>query len=148
MSWRSIVVLAVVAVAGCGSEPQLSASAAKALHKDVAAARTAAQQGDQDAAVRALGSLEKRITTAEKDGELSSAAADALRRGAARARRRAAREIAAPQPTPEPTATATSTSTPTPTATPVAPAPKGKEKKQGKGEKPGKGNQDQGGDEG
>jgi hypothetical protein len=145
MWWRSIVVLAVVALAGCGSEPHLSASGAKALHAEVAAARAAANQGDPDAAKAALESLERRIDAAERDGELSGAAADALRRGAARARRRAAREIAPPQPTPEPTATAVPTATAT--ATPAAPPPQGKGKKHEKGEKPGKGKKDEGGDE-
>jgi hypothetical protein len=134
MPRRLIVMVAVVAVAGCGSEPRLSAGTARALHHDVGAARTAAESGDGDAAVAALQSLEKRIAAAEADGELSGDAAAALKRGAARARRRAAREIAPPQPTPEATAT------PTPTATPAAPPPK---PKPGKGRKPGKGPKDE-----
>jgi len=123
-------------LAGCGSEPRLSAGTADALHEDVAAARTAAQDHDPDAAVAALTDLEKQIDAAERDGELSGDAAAALRRGAARARRRAGREIAPLQPAPEPTATATAT--PEPTATPTAPpAPpghgKGKDHEKGKG---------------
>jgi hypothetical protein len=142
MPRRLIVMVAVVAVAGCGSEPRLSAGTARALHQDVGAARTAAESGDRDAAVAALDSLEKRIAAAEADGELSGDAAAALKRGAARARRRAAREIAAPQPTPE--ATPSPTPTPTATATPSAPPPK---PKPGKGRKDGKGHQDgEGGD--
>src|SRR4051795_4365936 len=105
---RWIVLAAVVAgLAGCGSDPQLSAGTADALHKDVAAARTAAKDQDPDAADSALADLEKRIAAAEQAGELSGDAAAELRRGAARARRRASREIAPPQPAPEPTATAT-----------------------------------------
>jgi hypothetical protein len=131
MSRRWIVVLAAAGLAGCGSEPRLSKSTADALHKDVAVARTAAQDHDPDAAVAALRDLEKRIGRAERAGELSSGAAAALRRGAARARRRAAREIAPLQPAPE--------ATPTPTPTPVSTAPpsgsgkgKGKDKEHGK----------------
>src|SRR5690348_7505648 len=107
MGWRWIVAPVVVAgLAGCGSEPRLSSGTAGALHKDVAAARTAAKDHDPDAAAAALADLEKRIGAAEQDGELSSDAAAALKRGAARARRRAAREIAPLQPeaTPLPTA--------------------------------------------
>jgi hypothetical protein len=145
MGWRWIVVPAVAAgLAGCGSSPQLSASTADALHKDVAAARTAAQNHDPDAAVAALSDLEKKIDTAEQDGELSADAAAALKRGAARARRRAAREIAPLQP--EATATATATATPVPTATPPRqPKPKPKPHPPGKGK--GHGKKDKGGEE-
>jgi hypothetical protein len=145
VSRRWIMALAVLALAGCGSEPRLSASTAGELHKDVEAARTAAQQGDEQAAVAALAALEKHIGQAESDGQLSGAAADALRRGAARARRRAAKEIAAPQPTPEATATptpiptATPTPTPTPTSTPNEKPGKGPGKGKGKKEKGGEG---------
>jgi hypothetical protein len=129
MSGRWIVVPAVLAMlAGCGSEPQLSAGTAGALHEDVAAARTAAKDHDPDAAATALSDLEKKIGAAEQDGQLSGDAAAALRRGAARARRRAAREIAPLQPAPEPTATATATPPPAPTA---APPGKGKGKPEG-----------------
>jgi hypothetical protein len=135
MGWRWIVVPAVLAgLAGCGSAPQLSAGTADALHEDVAAARTAARDHDPDAAVAALEDLAKRIDAAEQDGELSGDGAAALRRGAARARRRAAREIAPLQPPPEPTATATATPEP-----PVAPPePKGKAKGHEKKDKKGK----------
>ena len=140
MSRRWILALAVVAAAGCGSEPQLGASTAAALHKQIAAARTAAGAGDRDAAVAALTAAGKRIDRAESAGELSPEAADALRRGVARARRRAAREIAPPQPTPEPTPAATPSPTPTATATPAPPAPEPKGKAKGhKKDKPGKG---------
>ena len=134
--------LAVLAFAGCESEPRLSASTAGELHTDVEAARTAAQQGDEQAAVAALAALEKHIGQAESDGQLSGAAADALRRGAARARRRAAKEIAAPQPTPEATATPTPIQTATPTPTPT-PTPN---EKPGKGPGKGKGKKDKGGE--
>jgi hypothetical protein len=131
MGWRWIVVPVVVAgLAGCGSDPQLSSGTADALHKDVAAARTAAHNHDPDAAASALADLEKKIDAAEQDGELSGDAAAALRRGAGRARRRAAREIAPLQPAPEPTATATATATPMPTVAPPEPGKgKGKAKK-------------------
>src|SRR5436190_17053353 len=133
MPRRWIVALAVLAFAGCGSEPRLSASTAAELHKDVAAARSAAQAGDPDAAVAALAALAKHIDSAESDGQLSSGAAAALRRGVARARRRAAKEISAPQPTPEATPTSTPTPTPTPSATPTGKG-HGKDKKKHKGD--------------
>jgi hypothetical protein len=140
---RWIVAPAVMAaLAGCGSEPRLSAGTATALHKEVAAARTAAKDHDPDAADSALADLEKRIGAAEQDGELSSDAAAALRRGAARARRRASREVAPLQPEPVPTATATATATPVPT-----PVPKGPGKGKGKGKGKGHEKQDEGGDE-
>jgi len=140
--WRWwIVVAAVVVLAGCGSEPRRSGGTADALHKDVAAARAAAGSGDRDAAVAALADLEKRVGQAESDGELSSSAADALRRGAARARRRAELEIAPSQPEATPTATATPTPTPTPTLTPEKKPPKGPKKGKGHGK-------DEQGDEG
>src|SRR4051794_29348260 len=132
MSARWIVALAVLAVAGCGSEPRLGQRDAGAMHKDVADARTAAAQGDPEAAVRALESLERRIDAAD----LSPDVAAALKRGAARARRRAAREIAPPQP--EATATATPIPTPAPTVAPKGPGKgkaKGHEKKHGEGDK-------------
>jgi hypothetical protein len=141
VSRRWILVIAVAAVAGCGSEPRLSAGTARGMHDDVAAARTAARNGDPDAAVKALETLERRIGRAEDRGELSAEAADALQVGAARARRRAGRQIAEPQPTATATATATATPalTPTATATPeVTPEPKGKAKP-GRGPKPEKG---------
>src|SRR4051794_27004453 len=94
MSGRWIVALAVVAVAGCGSEPGLGQRDADAMHKAVADARAAAAAGDPEAAVRALESLERRIDAAD----LSPDVAAALRRGAARARRRAGHESAPPQP--------------------------------------------------
>jgi len=142
MPGRWFVALAVLAFAGCGSEPRLSASTAAELHKDVAAARSAAQAGNPDAADAALAALEKHIGQAESDGQLSSDAAAALRRGAARARRRAAKEIAPPQPTPEATPVPTPTATPTPLATPPDQG-RGKDKK-GKGHKGDKG--DKGGE--
>src|SRR3954470_8509235 len=125
MSGRWIVALAVVAVAGCGSEPGLSAGTSAAMHKDVADARAAQQAGDPGAAVAALQDLERRIDAAERDGQISGGTAAALNRGAARARRRAEREIAPPQPE------ATSTPIPTPVPTVAPPGPgkgKGKEK--------------------
>ena len=141
MGWRWIVLPVVVAgVAGCGSSPQLSSGTADALHKDVAAARTAAENHDPDAAAAALADLEKKIDAAEQDGELTSDAAAALKRGAARARRRAAKEIAPLQP--EPTPTATPIPTPEPTVAPPGPG-KGKGKGKGKGH----GKKDKGGDE-
>ena len=137
MGRRWIVLGAVLAgLAGCGSSPQLSSGTADAMHKDVAAARTAAQNHDPDAAVAALTDLGRKIDAAEQDGELSADAAAALKRGAARARRRAAREIAPLQPE----ATPTATPVPTPTATPPPKEPPGKAKGKGKGHgKKGKG---------
>ena len=138
MSRRWILALAVVAAAGCGSEPQLGASTAAALHKEIAAARTAAGAGDRDAAVAALTAAGKRIDRAESAGELSPEAADALRRGVARARRRAAREIAPPQPTPEPTPAATAQPRPRP------PRPRRRRRAEGQGQGPQEGQARQG----
>jgi hypothetical protein len=140
MPIRWLVVLAAVVLAGCGSEPRLSANTANAMHADVKAARTAAGSGDRDAAVAALESLGKRVAKAESDGELSSEAAAALRRGAARARRRAASALAAPQPTPATTASPTPTPTPTPTSTATTtPAPTATSTAAPPAQKPGKG---------
>jgi hypothetical protein len=136
MRRRWIVVLACLATAGCGSGERLAAGTAERLHDAVATARSAAADGDRDAALRALDRLERRVAAAERDGELTGADADALRRGAAQARARVRREIE-PAPTPTPAATAT----PAPTAVPEDDAKpgKGKKDKPGKGKAKGKG---------
>lgn len=124
--------LAAVTVGGCGGEPTLSASAADELHAQVAAVRTAAQDGDRAAALEALDGLADQVRDLEAGDSLAEADADALRRGIGRARRRVRAEVAEPTPTPTPTAT------PVPTATPE-PAqekpPKGKGKGKGHGDK-------------
>jgi hypothetical protein len=119
-----IVVLAVVAAAGCGGEPSLSASAAGELHARVAAVREAAEQGDREAALEALDGLADQVRDLETGGSLASADADALRRGIGQARRRVRAEVVEPTPT--------ATATPAPTATPE---PAGKPGK-GKGKPP------------
>ena len=124
-----IVALAAVALGGCGSdEPALSKSSADELHARVAAARTAAGDGDRAAALEALDGLSAQMRDLEAGGSLAEADAMALRRGIGRARRKVREEVAAPAAiataTPEPTATATATATP----------------EQGKPAKPGKGN--------
>ena len=96
-----IVVLAAVAIAGCGGEETLSASRADELHAQVAAVRDAAGEGDRAGALRSLDGLEAAVRDLEAGGSLARADADALRRGIGRARRRARAEIA--EPTPEPT---------------------------------------------
>jgi hypothetical protein len=133
MRRRWIALLACLAVAGCGSEERLAAGTAERLHDAVATARSAAANGDRDAALRALDRLDRRVREAERAGELAQTDADALRRGVRQARARVRREVEAPAPatTPVPTATAE------PTAVPEAPPP-GQEKK-GKKDEPGKG---------
>ena len=49
-----IVVLAAVAVGGCGSDPTLSSSSARELKAQVAAVREAASEQDRAAALEAL----------------------------------------------------------------------------------------------
>jgi len=123
-----IVALAAVALGGCGGEePTLSKSSADELHAQVAAARTAAGDGDRAAALEALDGLSGQVRDLEAGGSLAEADAAALRRGIGRARRKVREEVAAPA--------ATATATPEPTATATAtPAPE-----QGKPAKPGKG---------
>src|SRR5687767_1119013 len=111
-----IAVLAAVAVGGCGGDATLSASAARELKAQVAAARKAASDQDRGAALKALDGLADQVRDLEAGGSLAAADAEALRRGIARAQRRARAEIAEPEPaaTAEPTATATATATATP----------------------------------
>jgi hypothetical protein len=126
-----IVALAAVALGGCGGEePTLSKSSADELHAQVGAVRSAAADGDRDAALEALDGLSGQVRDLEAGGSLAEADVAALRRGIGRARRRVREELATPA------ATATATPTPTPTATPAAPAPK---PKPGKGEGKAKG---------
>ena len=128
-----IVVLAAVAIGGCGGEETLSASRAEELHARVAAAREAAGKGDRDGALKALDGLEADVRDLAAGGSLAEADADALRRGVGRARRRVRAELAEPTPAPEPEATATPTPSPTPAAAPPkAKPPKGKGKAKGK----------------
>ena len=146
------MVLAAVALAGCGAEPQLSADAADDLRAGVEDVREAAGAGDRDGALRALEALEARVDRAEDGGRLAAAEAARLRRGIARARRRVQQEVAAPQPTPEPAAEPTpepaAEATPEPAAEPAPEAPsKGGKPDKGKGPKPGKGDHDDEGDD-
>ena len=132
-----IVVLAAVALGGCGGETSLSASSAEELKAQVAAVRQAAADGDRAAALEALDGMADQVRDLEAGGSLAKADADALERGIARAKRRARAEIAEPEPaaTAEPTATATATATPVPPpAKPPKPG-KGKGKGNGKGKK-------------
>ena len=128
-----IVLLAAVAIAGCGGDPTLSASRADELHAQVAAVRDAAGKGDRAGALKTLDGLEAAVRDLEAGGSLAQADADALRRGIGRARRRVRAEIA--EPTPEPTPVPTPAATPVPTATPAPPQDKhGKGKGRGKHE--------------
>ena len=132
-----IVVLAAVALGGCGGEPSLSAGSAEELRAQVAAVREAAGEGDRDAALEALDGLAARVRELEAGDALAEADATALRRGIGRAKRRVRQEIAAPAPT----ATATPSPTPTATATaepPARPEPAGKAKGKGNGKGKGK----------
>ena len=134
-----IVVLAAVALCDCGDEASLSASSAEELKAQVAAVRQAASDGDRAAALEALDGMADQVRDLEAGGSLAKADAAALRRGIARAKRRARAEIAEPEPaaTAEPTATATPT--PTATATPVPPPSKPPKPGKGKGKDKGKG---------
>jgi hypothetical protein len=130
-----IAVLACLAAAGCGSEPQLTIGAAGRLHDAVATVREAAADRDRDGALRALDRLQERVAAAEREGELDAADAAAIRRGITHARARVRREIAPPAP---PAATAEPTAEPT--AAPDEKVPgKGKAKGKAKKDKPGKG---------
>jgi hypothetical protein len=140
MRRRWIVALASLAVAGCGSDPQLGAGAAGELRSDVDAVRAAAGEGDRAGALRALDRLAGRIDRAEADGELAACDASALRQGVRRAKRQAEREV--PEPAPEATPEPTATPEPVPTAEP------GKKPKPPKGESRGKGHGRDGDDEG
>jgi hypothetical protein len=134
-----IVVLAAVALGGCGGEPTLSTGRADELHAQVAAVRDAAGKGDRAGALKTLDGLEAAVRDLEAGGSLAQADADALRRGIGRARRRVRAEIA--EPTPEPTPVPTPAATPVPTATPAPP-----QGKHGKGKGKGKGDDEGGGD--
>ena len=131
MRWLPVVVIAAAALAGCGSEPRLSASAAEALHSNVDAVRNAVRDGDRDRALRALERLSARVERAE----LSEAHAAALERGIAQSRQAVEQELAAPEPELEPEPTPEPTAEPVPTAEPL-PEEGGKKEK---GPKPGKG---------
>ena len=129
-----IVVLAAVAIAGCGGDETLSSSRADELHAQVAAVRDAAGKGDRAGALKSLDGLEAAVRDLEAGGSLAKADADALRRGIGRARRRARAEIA--EPTPEPTPTPAATAVPTATPAPPQGKPgKGHGKAKGKKEK-------------
>lgn len=128
-----IVVLAAVALGGCGGTT-LSSSSADELHAQVAAVRDAAEKGDRAGALKALDGLEATVRDLEAGGSLAQADADALRRGIGRARRRARAEIAEPTPEPTPAPAAT----PEPTATPAPAQPQGKPAKPPKGKGKGK----------
>ena len=109
-----IVVAAVALVGGCGGEePTLSKGSADELHAQVAAVRSAADDGDRAAALEALEGLSARVRDLEAGGSLAEADAAALRRGIERARRKVREEVGpAATATPAPTATATATPEP------------------------------------
>ena len=109
-----IVVGAVALVGGCGGEePTLSKGSADELHAQVAAVRSAADDGDRAAALEALEGLSARVRDLEAGGSLAEADAAALRRGIERARRKVREEVGpAATATPAPTATATATPEP------------------------------------
>ena len=129
-----IVVLAAVALGGCGGDATLSAGSAQKLEAQVAAVRQAASEGDRAGALEALDGMADQVRDLQAGGSLATADAEALRRGIARAKRRARAEIAEPEPaaTAEPTATATATATATPEPPPAKPAKPGNGKGKGK----------------
>ena len=128
------MVLAGVALAGCGAEPRLGASDADELRRGVAGVRTAAAAGDRDGALRALKALRARVERAADGGALGEEDAAVLRRGIARARRQVEQEVAAPQPAPEPTVEPA----PTAKAEPAPGPPEGKKPRPGKGNSQGR----------
>ena len=138
-----IVVLAAVALGGCGDDATLSASSARELKAQVATVRKAASEGDRDAALKALNGMAAQVEDLQAGGSLAKADADTLRRGIGRARRRVRAEVA--EPAPAPAATPEPTATPVPTATPEPPPAKpdkpgrGEGKGNGKGKPKGKG---------
>ena len=142
-----IVVLAAVALGGCGGEPTLSSGSAEELHSQVAAVREAAGKGDRAGALEALDGLEGEVRDLEDRGSLAQADADSLRRGIGRARRRVRAEVAEPTATPAATATPEPAATPEPTATPepAAPPPAKPGKGKGNGKAKGKGKKGKGG---
>ena len=133
-----IVLLAAVALGGCGGEePTLSARSAEELHAHVATVREAAAEGDRAVALKALDGLAGQVRDLEAEESLAEADAAALRRGIGRARRQVRAEIAEPA--------ATATASPVPTAT-VAPEHEeggepgtGDDEQKGKGETEGNG---------
>jgi hypothetical protein len=138
-----LALAAVVAAGGCGEEPRLEASSARAMHRDVERVRTAAAAGDRDGALRALDALAGRVERRRDSGELGDADAAALLDRIDAAARRARSEIPEPPPAPEATATAA------PTAEPPDEPGTGDDEQKGKGESEGKGqDKDKGGDEG
>ncbi len=131
-----IVALAAVALGGCGGEePTLSKSSADELHAQVGAVRSAAADGDREAALEALDGLSGQVRDLEAGGSLAEADAAALRRGIGRARRRARAELS-PAPTPTPTATATPAD---PEGAQEGEPGTGNDEQKGKGETEGKG---------
>jgi hypothetical protein len=140
-----LALAAVVAAGGCGEEPRLEASSARAMHRDVERVRTAAAAGDRDGALRALDALAGRVERRRDSGELGDADAAALLDRIDAAARRARSEIPEPSPAPEATAA--------PTAEPPEEPGTGDDEQKGKGESEGKGqdkdkDKDKGGDEG
>src|SRR3954451_8797965 len=108
-----IVVLAAVALGGCGDGEALSAKSADRLHAQVAAVRAAAGKGDRAWALETLDAMEREVRDLRAGGSLAAADADALPRGIGRTRRRVRVEIAEPAPAPAGTPTATATATAT-----------------------------------
>lgn len=141
----ALPLLAVVALAGCGSSPaepspKLPAGAAASLSDDLTAVRQASTTGDRDAALRALATFSSDVEGLSD--VLPTVQLRRLRISIARTRARIEAELA-----PDATTTsvpATTTATPPATATPAAPAPAtvapGPGRGKGKGrDKPGKG---------
>jgi hypothetical protein len=128
-----IVALTAVALGGCGGEePTLSKSSADELHAQVGAVRSAAADGDREAALEALDGLSGQVRDLEAGGSLAEADAAALRRGIGRARRRVREELAVPA--------ATATATPVdPEGAQGGEPGTGNDEQKGKGETEGKG---------
>jgi hypothetical protein len=139
--WILVLVAGALVVGGCGDDPTLPAKSAEDLHAQVAAVRTAVDEGDRAGALEALDGLQADVKDLEAGGSLPEADADALRRGIGRARRRVRAEVEATAPVAEPTEEATPEPTPEPTATPVPPEPEGDDGEEG-GE-PGTGNDEE-----
>jgi hypothetical protein len=110
----------------------LSGSAARQLHRGVAAVRAAVATGDRTKALSALSTLARETGRQSRAGHLGAADARALKSAIAQTRSRIQAELKA-APTPPPQA-----STPLPSVTPSAPA-KAQKKAKARGKARGKG---------
>src|SRR3954453_1676048 len=105
------MLVAALALVGCGGEGPVSADAAAKLHADVAAVRAANARGDAAAALKALAPLQAQVKAPQA---LPGGDERTLTTGIARLRRRLQAGTTTPAATPSSTPTP-STPTPSPT---------------------------------